>query len=100
MAAVTVTRSRRVVDWLFRSRETGRLTVVQPPNVPLVVFVVCRLVELALTGRPADALRWIGSAALLWWAVDEVARGVNPFRRGLGALVLVGMAVSAFLRLH
>jgi hypothetical protein len=33
--------------------------------------------------RP-DVIDWIGVAALAWWAVDEVLRGVNPWRRFLG----------------
>jgi hypothetical protein len=31
--------------------------------------------------------------ALLVWALDEVARGVNPFRRMLGVVVL-GAAIA------
>ena len=31
----------------------------------------------------------IATGALLWWAVDEIVRGVNPFRRILGAVVVV-----------
>ena len=96
---MTTTSSQRAVDWLFRSRQTGRITVMQRPNLPLVLFAACRLVEWLLSGTPADVLRWVGSAALLWWAVDEIARGVNPFRRALGALVLGGMIVSVVLAL-
>lgn len=52
--------------------------------------------------RPDDgwdtALRAVGSLALVVWAVDEVARGVNPFRRMLGAGVLLSAAVSALVR--
>ena len=29
---------------------------------------------------------------LTWWAGDELLRGVNPFRRCLGAAVLIGLA--------
>ena len=41
---------------------------------------------------PAGSVRTmvvvVRTAALLWWAVDELFRGVNPWRRGLGAVVL------------
>jgi hypothetical protein len=30
----------------------------------------------------------------VWWAGDEVLRGVNPFRRLLGAGVLTGVLVD------
>ena len=36
---------RRGVDWLIRSRETGKLTVAQMPNVALMLFVGFRIAE-------------------------------------------------------
>jgi hypothetical protein len=33
----------------------------------------------------------------VWWAVDEIVRGVNPWRRFLGAAVLVGAMVTRLL---
>ena len=44
------------------------------------------------------ALRVVGLAALGWWAVDEVVRGVNPWRRLLGVVgcVIVLLGVLAF----
>jgi hypothetical protein len=70
---------RRALRWLFEDRSTGRLVVAQWPNIPLWVWIV------------ASLLRWhlVATAALVVWAVLEVAKGVNPFRRGLGALVLL-----------
>lgn len=81
---------KRCVDWLFGNRETGRLTVVQLPNLPLALFGACRIAQALLSphGTARDALHWAGSAALAWWALDEVFRGVNPFRRLLGAAAL------------
>ena len=32
---------------------------------------------------------------LIVWAGDEIIRGVNPWRRIVGAIVLVGLAVSS-----
>ena len=75
---------RRTFDWTFRSRTTGEVVVAQWPNVPLVIFFVATAV-----GRLADvsAAAWVATIALLWWAADEMARGVNPFRRVLGLVV-------------
>jgi hypothetical protein len=47
----------------------------------------------------ADVLHWGGTAALTWWAVDEVIRGSSPFRRALGGLVLAYLVVSTALAL-
>jgi hypothetical protein len=77
-----------VIDWLFRDRRTGRIVVAQAPNLPLWIFlatVVARWFVDESTGA-FDVLRGVALAALGWWAVDEVVRGVNPWRRFLGAL--------------
>jgi hypothetical protein len=60
----------------------------------LLLFLACRLLALPSSGRLADLLHWLGSAALAWWAADEIVRGVNPFRRMLGAVVLAFVVVT------
>lgn len=86
-------RLRRAFDWAFRSRATGRLTLWQLPNVPLVLFGVLRAAE--ALGEPQGTTRVVvhgsGSAALAWWSLDEVLRGESPFRRVLGGVVAVGL---------
>jgi len=46
-------------------------------------------------GRLDAGLGLVGTGALIWWAADELWRGVNPCRRLLGLAVLLGIAVSA-----
>ncbi|HUR79054.1 MAG TPA: hypothetical protein VMZ22_13985 [Acidimicrobiales bacterium] len=72
---------RRALRWLFVDRTTGRIVVAQWPNVPLWIYIV------------ATILRWslIASVALAVWAILEIVKGVNPFRRLLGGLVILGM---------
>jgi hypothetical protein len=84
---------RRSVDWLFRSRVTGRYTVAQRPNAPLVLFIGFRIAQAVVSpnGTAHDVLRWLAIVALGWWGVDELLRGVNPFRRILGAAVLTSL---------
>lgn len=85
---------------MFRDRRTGQITIVQRPNLPLTIFlatvVLRRVVDSGTDAR--RALDWISVIALAWWAVDEVARGVNPWRRLLG-LAGIGLAVSTVVRL-
>jgi hypothetical protein len=38
----------------------------------------------------------VGMAALLWWALEELFRGVNPWRRGLGAVGTVFVIMNAY----
>jgi hypothetical protein len=89
----------RSVTWLLRNRRTGGITVVQWPNVPLGAFLTA---EVALRfvrsgGDAAGVLRVVAVVALLGWAADEVARGVNPFRRMLGAAVALATIVGLVL---
>jgi hypothetical protein len=80
-----------VIDWLFRDRETGKLAIIQVPNAPLLVFFAASVLRAVLdpTGAVRTVLTVIGTAALLVWAIDEIVRGVNPWRRALGGGVLV-----------
>ncbi len=50
------------------------------------------------TGSLDTALRVIATGGLLWWAADELIRGVNPWRRLLGGGVLAGQLVQLLSR--
>jgi len=93
-----VAPARHVVDWWFRSRETGRITIGQWPNLPLWVFIgawtLRRIFDPA--GAAGTVLTVVATAALVVWALDEVIRGVNPWRRALGATVLTWQFVGLF----
>lgn len=80
-------------DWMFRSRETGRITIAQLPNPPLGIFLGSVVLRWVVPAGPARvAVNWVGALALAWWAIDEIVRGVNPWRRLLGAAGLVAAA--------
>jgi hypothetical protein len=85
-----------VIDWLFRNRETGRITIAQFPNVPLALFLGASILRWLLdpAGRLGAGLTVIATGGLIWWAADEVIRGVNPWRRLLGTAVLAGLVVQ------
>jgi hypothetical protein len=80
----------RSIEWWFRNRQTGEITIGQVPNIPLVVFLVAWLANLiaAPGGSVGTGLEVIAAFALLVWGVEELVWGVNPFRRLLGAVVL------------
>jgi hypothetical protein len=90
----------RPVEWLFRNRRTGAITVAQWPNLPLAAFIAAEIAErfARSAGRAETILRVVAAVALVLWALDEVVRGVNPFRRILGASVL--LATIATLVFH
>lgn len=92
-------RCRPFIDWLFHNRQTGRTTVAQFPNVASWIFLASVPLRWAV---PSDdwartAVDGIGVAALAWWAIDEVLRGVNPWRRllGVGGCVFVIAGVAS-----
>jgi hypothetical protein len=87
---------RSAIDWLFRDRRTGRITIVQAPNLALGLFLVAAVLRWLLdpSGGLRTALDGLATVALAWWAVDEVVRGVNPWRRLLGGAVLAGQLLK------
>jgi hypothetical protein len=89
------------LQWLFRDRTSGKIVVAQFPNPPLWIF-------LATVGArwfvPEDntwheVFGWIGIIALLWWAADEIIRGVNPWRRLLGGSIGIVVLSGAIANL-
>jgi hypothetical protein len=88
--------ARRAIRWLFVSRRNGRITLVQWPNVPLWLFfgLTVAVHVTHVSGRAGTVIRGLADAALLVWAVDELARGVNPFRRMLGLLVIIATVTT------
>lgn len=83
-------------DWFFRDRKTGAIVIGQWPNLSLWLFtgfVVARAFAEAtsadLPGPTLTVLRLAAQVCLTWWALDELCRGVNPWRRCIGGAVLI-----------
>jgi hypothetical protein len=78
----------------FRNPDTNEVVVAQRPNLPLAIFLV------ATVARWITHWSWLGivaGIALAIWAILEIVRGDSPFRRVLGAVVLVAMVASRLL---
>lgn len=86
----------RAFRWLFQDRETKKIVIAQWPNWPLWTFLACWLAKLVFhpSGTIGQLVAIVGAVALTIWAVDEIARGVCPWRRILGGAVLVGAVVA------
>jgi hypothetical protein len=80
-------------DKLWRDRQ-GRIAIWQTPNLPLIGWLVLTCLSLLFSGHLADVLSWLGSAALIIWALLEVFKGASYFRRALGLLILVMSVMS------
>lgn len=79
--------------WWFEDRTTGAITIAQAPNLSLAVAVTGWIVAAALGGGFGTIGRAVSIAGFVWWSGDEMIRGVNPWRRFLGAAVLVWQIV-------
>lgn len=93
----STSRIESAFGWCFRNRRTGQITIAQFPNLALTLFLASVATGwLVAEGTAHRVVEWIGVAALGWWAIDELIRGVNPWRRLLGAggvvLTIVGVA--------
>ncbi len=76
---------RQILNWFFRNRETGAITVAQWPNLVLWIVIVAGILLRIWpsAGKPSVALTVVFKGGLLVWAADEIVRGVNPWRRRL-----------------
>jgi hypothetical protein len=82
---------RQALQWFFRNRETGGLTIAQAPNSILWIVIVAGtlLFIWPSAGDLSFVLTIVFKGGLVIWALDEIFRGVNPWRRCLGAAVIL-----------
>ena len=93
-------QSRSAFARFFQNPDTGKLAVVQMPNIPLAIFLVAVAARLVFKphGAVGVGVSIIAGVGLVVWALAEIVRGDSPFRRVLGGVVLVGYVVGLFLR--
>ena len=98
----SLARRVRAVPLLRRLLETkeGHIVVGQFPNRSVVVAAVLSLLALFARGPLGMALSVAAALAWATWCALEIGWGVNLFRRALGALVLLCVALGTWLRLH
>jgi len=73
-------------------------TVAQSPNPPLWVALAGLVVAIIASGTLEDVGRAVFYVGFTAWAYEELADGVNGWRRSLGAaaliLIVIGLARS------
>ena len=82
---------RKILQWFFRNRQTGAITIAQAPNLSLWIVIAAGILLWIWpsAGKASQILTVAFRGGLLIWAADEIVRGVNPWRRCLGAAVAV-----------
>ena len=83
-------------DRFFKDKN-GHVVLWQWPNVPLYGWIIFKLVGLVTSkGHFKDGCEQLAMAFLFAWALLEITQGVNYFRRFLGLIVAVSIALSYF----
>ena len=78
----------------FRDSD-GNIVLAQPPNLPIIVWIVATLLNLiSTTDNIHTGLDAVAFGSLFTWAWQELFQGVNYFRRSLGLVVLLGAIAS------
>lgn len=81
----------------FWKDKHGRVVIWQWPNPYLYGWVGLTVLAMLTHGQTADIFSILGSISLVVWALLEIFKGVNYFRRLLGLLVLV-FAVATLIK--
>jgi hypothetical protein len=92
----SIQQNRDLWDRIWRDRR-GDIVIWQLPNIPQIAWVALTLGSLFTTGTLSNILWYAATAALAVWALLELLRGVNYFRRILGIVVLL-LIVAAYLK--
>lgn len=95
-SAESVGRLGAALRWCFENRQTGQITVAQFPNWPLLAIAATWVLRLLVAdgSTVADVATVAATGLWLYWGADELVRGVNPWRRVLGAGVIVWQVVA------
>ena len=97
---VTMRILPRLSRWLFTDRSNGRIVVAQWPNLALWIFLAMLGISTVIRqGAAGKFVHVVGLASLVAWAFDEIARGVNPWRRLLGGTILLWLCARGVLAL-
>ena len=81
----------------FFTNKHGRVVVFQKPNVPIMMWFVCKvLAYVATTEHAKHALSTLSTAFLFTWAYLELTKGGSYFRMLLGLVVLVSTVFTIF----
>jgi hypothetical protein len=74
--------------------DQGHIVIAQWPNAPLYAWIALKIASALTKGSTAKALTIASAVVLAVWALLELFKGVNYFRRALGLLVFIGTIAS------
>jgi hypothetical protein len=83
-------------DKIWKNKD-GDVVIWQMPNVFLIAWAIFTIVSIVTVGHMSNIFLWLGDGTLVIWALLEIAKGANYFRRFMGVLVL-GLSVLLILK--
>lgn len=92
---MTKTITKHVKD--FCSDKNGKVTLAQSPNLPIVGWIIFKLISIPISNQPVKTgFESIATAFLFVWAYLELFEGDSNFRRLLGALIMGLIVINMF----
>lgn len=94
-------KSKATFNWFFQNRQTGEITIAQKPNLILSLTVAAFLTRSILEFLDSPSLavsiaHWVSSLLLILFGLDELFRGVNPWRRTIGVVACFLSGISIY----
>jgi hypothetical protein len=83
-------------DKIWKNKN-GDVVIWQMPNVFLIAWVIFTIISIVTVGQVSNVFLWLGDATLVIWALLELVKGANYFRRFMG-LVVLGLSVLLILK--
>jgi hypothetical protein len=81
----------------FIRDKNGNVVIWQAPNIPLIGWLVFKLLSIVLSqGHLKDGFGLISSAFIFTWTYLEITDGASYFRRLLGLIVMAVLVVGFF----
>ncbi len=87
-------------DRFFRDAN-GEIVIGQMPNLPIIIWIIASLAKVAYpTGKVNLGLDILATSSLFIWSIEELAQGVNYFRRSLGLVVLIWLMATKIQQVY
>ena len=83
------------IDWFVRDKN-GRIQIFQFPNLPIIAWFACMVVNLLTKGVLQSSFSQLSLIFLSIWAYLEITNGASYFRRTLGFVIAVLVITNVF----
>ena len=80
----------------FLANKQGNYKVVQWPNPPLYLWLICTVIARFSEGDIKTGFSALATAAIFTWAYLEIIQGESYFRKALGFVVVFAVIYGFF----